>query len=544
MLRTRPGPLLGLVAAVALLALLPLASSPAVLSEETLLPQEKGENPKPDRSGRGAEEARPEDRAAGAAEGPIPLPGAPVVETIAGTLQGPIRAAAQEGSAEDRAQLQVGEKSVPLDEVLAIRFPSKKTSSAEVLLVLEGGDALFAAIQGGDESELQLRPYAVRPPGEDGIFKVPLEDVRGLGFPRRFREGAAGLGDFRRWLAGPAARRREPLEPGGAPAGAKDKDRKDGSQDSAPGGEDRLLLVEGAELTGVLHKIDAETVQFQSGTAGDVRLPLAKVRALAVAALSSEPKGGDGAKGGDEKGEGGREPEKSEKPNPDKPEKRRSLAGLIAVVEYQDGSVLSGRLLSLSTEPAPGAERPPGKTGGALRLEHPVLGEVTALVDRVRAVSFRGGRCQYLSDLEPEKVSYRDDLFSRWELARDLAATGDPLRIRGKPFLKGLGMHSYCRADFPLGSRYSRFQAVLGMDDRAKPETQKALEIGAGSGIFRVYLDGKVVFEKELSFRDPPCPVDLPIEGARQLGLELDYGKGYLVLGRGDWADARIIRKS
>ena len=169
---------------------------------------------------------------------------------------------------------------------------------------------------------------------------------------------------------------------------------------------------------------------------------------------------------------------------------------------------------------------------------------MTSLIERVRSVSFRGGRCQYLSDLEPEKVSYRDDLFSRWELSRDLSATGDPIRIRGKPFLKGLGMHSYCRADFALGAGYSRFQAVLGMDDRAKPETAKALEIGAGSGVFRVYLDGKVAFEKEVSFRDPPCPVDLPVEGARQLGLELDYGKGYLILGRGDWADARIIRKN
>jgi hypothetical protein len=254
--------------------------------------------------------------------------------------------------------------------------------------------------------------------------------------------------------------------------------------------------VEGAELSGVLVKIDAEQIHFQSKTAGDVKIPLLNVRALSVAAVAAQP------------------------PPP---------AGITAVAQFQDGSSLSGRLLSL------------GEDG--LRLAAPGLGEVSATLDRVLVLSFRGGRCQYLSDLDPSRVTHRQDLFAPWEIRRDQSATRGTIRIRGRDFQKGLGMHSHSRADYDLAGRYSRFQVVMGMDDSARPESSEARRIGAGAAIFRIYVDDKVVIEKQLSWSDPPFPVDLPLDGARLLSLELDYGPGFLVLGRGDWADARIIRK-
>jgi hypothetical protein len=440
-----------------------------------------------------------------------PRPGVPVVETITGSLEGPLTYPS--GGAAGQASIRTVHSEVSLSDVLFIRFAEKKVSMPESLLFLRGGDELFASLLGGDESEIQFKAYAARPAAAGETFHLALDGLRGIGFPRRFKDERGGAAEIRRWLSGPPRKKTE----GGGKAAV---------------GEDRVLLVEGAELSGVLRKIDAEALQFQSTTAGEVRLPLKKVRALALAALV-EGKG-----------------EKSDRPGKKGP--AASERGPEVLVQYQDGSGLAGRLLALRSESAPPAGSPEwtpareesASSSGTIKLLSETLGEVTASLDRVRVLSFRGGRCQFLSDLEPRKVTHGDDLFGPWELQRDLSATREPIRIRGRDYAKGLGMHSRSRVDYALSGNYSRFQSILGMDDRARPETAEAQKIDGGKAIFRVYVDDKVAFEKELSWSDPPLPVDLPVEGAQVLGLELDYGPGFLVLDRGDWAEARIIKKS
>jgi hypothetical protein len=427
-----------------------------------------------------------------------------VVETISGHLLGGAHYPAP-GGGENSFEVSPpsqpaggpGDKTVlPLEEVVSVRFLEAKKPPADALVFLWGGGEIFASLAGGNESEIRLGSYALRGKGGAEGLVVPLENLRGIAFPRRFKSEGSSLSEIRRWLAGPAPS--QPERKGTGAAGGKDTGGKDQGKDGKGGGdtEDRLLLVEGAEISGVLVKIDAEQVHFQSKSAGDVKIPLANVRALSVAAVAAAP------------------------PLP---------GGITAVAQFQDGSTVSGRLLAL------------GEDG--LRLSAPGLGEVSATLDRLMVLSFRGGRCQYLSDLEPSKVTHRQDLFAPWEIRRDQSATGGPLRIRGTDFQKGLGMHSHCRADYQLDGRYSRFQSVIGMDDGARPESTEARRIGAGSAIFRVYVDDRVVLEKGLSWSDAPLSVDLPLDGARILSLELDYGPGFLVLGRGDWADARIIRK-
>ena len=104
-------------------------------------------------------------------------------------------------------------------------------------------------------------------------------------------------------------------------------------------------------------------------------------------------------------------------------------------------------------------------------------------------------------------------------------------------------MHSYCRADYALDGKYLKFQTVIGMDDLARPPGSQAENVGGGIAIFRVYVDDRKVLDRELSWSDSALPIDIPIEGAHVLSLELDYGKGFLVLDRGNWGDARIIQE-
>jgi hypothetical protein len=432
-----------------------------------------------------------------------PKPGLPVIETMGDRLQGPVRFPAAAGSSE----LSVGPLAVPLTDVLSIDFTRKIASAQEAFIVLRSGDEIFASIAGGDENELRLRAYAVG----GGEIAVRLEDLRGIGFPRNYTDPSEGLARLRRMFA---------------PGVAKDPAAAGEGGEKGASGEDRLHLKEGAELSGLVQKVDAETVRFQSGSAGEVSIALPKVRAVLISAI-------EGSRKGEEKGAGSRD-------------------ALTVVVQYLDGSVISGKLSAIDP-PAPDAVAessalPGAGTGkdraGALRLASKVLGEISSPLDRIARLSIRGGRCRFLSDIEPSKVVHKTDLFRPWEIGRDLSATGDPIAIRGRIYKKGLGMHSHTRADWDLGGLYARFQAVIAMDDRAKPDTVEKERAEAGIAVFRVHVDGRVVLEKKVSWSDPPLPVDIPIDGARTLGLELDHGPGFLVLDRGDWAEARIIKKN
>ncbi len=443
---------------------------------------------------------------------PSPREGEPVLVAIEGVFQGPISyQGAPEGS-----PVRSGSRNIPLEEVLFVHFAPQPESPQGAFLLLKTGDEFFSTITGGDEREIRLRSPCARPAGKAGgddpassEFHVSLESLRGIGFPRHFPQSTDALDAVRRWF------------------GRQSMPRRDSTEPEAPEdllAVDRILLTEGAELTGVLLKVNAEAVHFQSKTAGDVEIPLSKVQALLIAELAMG------------------------KANQATPEKREGE--ITTVVQCQEGSLFQGELISISGKPPSSKPLPAdapsesqGRPGGQLLLRNRALGTLIFPLERILRLSFLGGRCQYLSDLEPVKVTHRKDFFTNWEIQRDLSATGDPMQIRGITFRKGLGMHSHCRADFELKKQYTRFQSVIGMDDRARPSTPEQRKVGAGIALFRIYLDGRLIFEKELSWTDPPLPVDLSIEGAETLSLELDHGPGFLVLDRGNWADARIIKK-
>ncbi len=413
---------------------------------------------------------------------PEPAPGAPIVTAIGGTSQGPV---AYPGASP--SEMLVAARPMPLADILFIDFAAPPAAPDPALIVLRGGDEVFAKIAGGDENELRIRAgsigSAAAPGGAPSEIAIPLDAIQAVGFPGSYQDPVEGLRGIRRWLAAPRPAARE------------------GRQDA----EDRVFLAEGADLSGILKKIDAAAIDFQSSTAGDVKLPLAKVRAVLMSADAPAPKADA---------------------------KRAPAAAIQAVVQSSDGTTLTGALASLSMG-GPG-------TPGAAVLSTEILGKVSVPIARVRRISIRGGRCRFLSDMEAPKFTPRGDFFTTPALRRDAFSSFDapgPISIGGRVYKKGIGMHSRSRADWTLGGEYSRFQAEIGIDDSVRL-------LGAGTAVFRVHVDGRVAFEKEISSADRPLAIDLPVDGAATLGLELDSGRSYLVLGRGDWADARVIKKN
>jgi hypothetical protein len=99
---------------------------------------------------------------------------------------------------------------------------------------------------------------------------------------------------------------------------------------------------------------------------------------------------------------------------------------------------------------------------------------------------------------------------------------GDPLRLTGVVYAKGLGVHSPSEVVYDLVSEYKRFVGRLGFHDR--PDQK-----GKGSVIGRVLIDGKAMRDTAL-FRggDPDVDFDVAIPpGSKQIALVVnDAGDG------------------
>src|SRR5262249_35355962 len=121
------------------------------------------------------------------------------------------------------------------------------------------------------------------------------------------------------------------------------------------------------------------------------------------------------------------------------------------------------------------AERVRGKTLFGADVEIPV--------ERVVALDVQQGRAVYLSDLKPRDYEFTPYLGSvRWPYVRDGSVQGSDLQLGGSTYDKGLGLHSASRLTYDLAGGYRRFEAVVGIDDRAGRR---------GSVRVRVLVDGK-----------------------------------------------------
>jgi hypothetical protein len=331
-------------------------------------------------------------------------------------------------------------------------------------------------------------------------------------------------------------------------------------------GPARLFLVGGDMLTGEVAGGDGEKVAFEAPSIGRVEVPLdavaavvwsedeAEIRAFRARFLDAEVKadvlvtrqGGrtEGvieridqrgctieSKGigkltlGPEKALGVRVAPLGKPPARPK--------GLYARVELADGSWITATVESLRD--------------GILRLESPLRKPLEVRIPEVRSIAFLGGRFTYVSDLEPVEVRSRTDVIGDDEkkppfpyFRRDRSVADAPIRLDGRTYRKGLGVHAYTRAVYDLGGAYARFVARVGLDDSARE--RRALD---GTVKFQVFVDGKPALGEgiTLTTRDGSRPIEVDVAGARRLELVADFGESRDILARGNWADAYLVRK-
>jgi hypothetical protein len=147
----------------------------------------------------------------------------------------------------------------------------------------------------------------------------------------------------------------------------------------------------------------------------------------------------------------------------------------------------------------------------------------------------KNGKLVYLSDLKPSENRQTPYLEGAFPLMADRSVSGHALRLGGKSYARGLGVHSRSEVTYALNGGFQTFQAVTGVDD------------GVGSGgsvLFRVFGDEKLLYEGPvLRGGDLPLEVKVDVKKVVLLRLEVDYADGGDAADHADWADARLLRQ-
>jgi len=201
--------------------------------------------------------------------------------------------------------------------------------------------------------------------------------------------------------------------------------------------------------------------------------------------------------------------------------------GVLGVIIGTDGTRLSGIIKKAGS--------------GTVYLKSVYGADFSIKQENISRIYFRSNRVTYLSDISPlsakeyPTVYDPNHVFFPWKYRNDRNVLNtDLIKMKGKRFYKGLGVHANCELVYPLGDGYRRFIALAGIDDSAGPKA---------SVQFAVYLDNKKVYEsKVLKWGDNPVVVYVNIEKGKELKLILNDGGDMHILDRAAWADARLIK--
>lgn len=196
-------------------------------------------------------------------------------------------------------------------------------------------------------------------------------------------------------------------------------------------------------------------------------------------------------------------------------------AGLLVAIDLGGGERLTGRWAKL-TEDLLSIRMGWGET-----IDIPV-----ASISRIEV---KNGRLVFLSDLKPSEVRQIPYLDSAYPHRVDRSVSGKPMRLGGRVYARGIGVHSRSELTYTLDGTYKTFAATVGLDDSVA---------GAGSVVFRVYGDDKPLFESPaLRGGDAPVPVKVDMKGVLLLRLEVDYADNGDVGDHANWADAQLLRQ-
>lgn len=148
--------------------------------------------------------------------------------------------------------------------------------------------------------------------------------------------------------------------------------------------------------------------------------------------------------------------------------------------------------------------------------------------------SFADQPVVYMSDLTPAEnpINGWGPIEPDASNGEDAGGDGNPIRINGVTYEKGLGVHAESEITYNLAGAYGRFLSDIGLDD----------EITGGSVVFRVIADGLEIFNSGLmNSGSATQTVDVDVSGVNELKLIVNDGGNGIGADHADWADARLL---
>jgi hypothetical protein len=139
-----------------------------------------------------------------------------------------------------------------------------------------------------------------------------------------------------------------------------------------------------------------------------------------------------------------------------------------------------------------------------------------------------------LTERKPDGETYVSYVGPTRPYRADLTVDGHRFQLGGQTYERGIGTQSRTLLAYRLKPGDRRFQALVGVDDRAGP---------LGSVVFRVVLDGRpALVTRSMGAKDPPRAIDLDVSQSRVLILITEFGDRGDVRDLADWVEARLIR--
>ena len=119
------------------------------------------------------------------------------------------------------------------------------------------------------------------------------------------------------------------------------------------------------------------------------------------------------------------------------------------------------------------------------------------------------------------------------------ARGGRPMKIVDQRYTRGLYCHAVSKVVVRLPEPGQTFSAVVGVDSNEQTTG------GKGSVVFSVSANGQQRFRSPL-LREGMAgvPVNVPLEGAKELTLEVSDGGDGISCDQSDWADAKVVLAS
>ena len=157
-----------------------------------------------------------------------------------------------------------------------------------------------------------------------------------------------------------------------------------------------------------------------------------------------------------------------------------------------------------------------GIKGDQLVVNSPVFGDLKISKNLVEQIRFGSDRIKYLHEMEPAGVKEYGFFDVTFNYRKNLSVSGARLKLGGKIYDNGLGVHSFSETTWDIGGKFNFFIATIGIDDAVRPGGNVGVTmIGDGKELIKT---GKVTGE------DKPRDIRLDVSGVSKLIIRVDFG--------------------